>query len=182
MIRLSFTGILLMGVCVLAGSLIAQDSAAKSELAKIEAYIHGLVEQNGYYQDSPNGEFHSQRDHIVFDGCNATLNVEMVLAEAPLYKKQSDNFEIKFKLGDLNPKIVPSINLYGSGDDEKLPDKREWVILRTADGGESIMVRHGETAESATSAYPLQGSASHTENLKLADALSRAITICSQKQ
>ena len=186
-IRLSFIGIFLMGVCVLTGSLIAQDSTAKSELAKIEAYIQGFVEQNGFYQRSrPNGDFFSQRVHIVFDGCNVTLHLEMVITEAPLFKKESGNLRATFNLKDLSPKVVTRTNIYGDdgggGDDGKLPDNRQWIFFKTADGSESIMFWDKKTPVSNSSAYALSGSANRAENQKPVDALSRAITICSQKQ
>jgi hypothetical protein len=186
-ISLLFISIISMGVCVLAVSLIAQDSKAKSELAKIEAYIQGFVEQNGFYQrSSPNGDFLSQRDHIVFDGCNVTMHLEMVIAEGPLYKKESGALRATFNLKELSPKVVTRTHLYGDdggeGDEGMLPDNRQWIFFKTADGSESITFWDKKTPASISSAYAFPGGSNHEENQKLADALSRAITICSQKQ
>ncbi len=165
-----------LAFCIIAVLATAQSSATQSDMGKTEAYIHAAVEQFGYYQtNGPNGEYLSERDHIVFDGCNATLHVFAVSADDPVYKKESINLDIIFNLKDLDPKVVAAPEDLNAN---KLPDNREWVILRTADRSESIMIWRDKKIASAISAYPLPGSANHAENQKLADAFSRAITLC----
>jgi hypothetical protein len=173
-------GICLLALLALALLTMVPSCAAQSDLKKTEAYIHDSVEQFSFYQTSgPNGEFLSERDHIVFDGCNATLHVFAVSADDPVYKKESINLDIDFNLKDLDPKVVANPqDLNGN----KLPDNREWVILRAADGSESMMIWRDKKIASAISAYPLPAGANHAENQKLADAFSGAITICSRKQ
>jgi hypothetical protein len=172
-----FAASLSAAFCILAA---AQSPAQQSDLSKTEAYIHAAVEQSGYYQTSgPNGEYLSERDHIVFDGCQVTLHVFAVSADDPVYKKESINLDIVFNLSQLDPKVVPTLE---DANHNKLPDNREWVILRTADRSESIIIWRDKKKASAISAYPLPGSANHADSQKLAEAFSRAITICGQKQ
>jgi hypothetical protein len=168
-----------IGFCIIAVLATAQSSATQSDLGKTEAYIHAAVEQSGFYQTSgPHGEYLSERDHIVFGGCQVTLHVFAVSLDDPIYKKESINLDIIFNLKDLDPKVVAAPE---DLNDNKLPDNREWVILRTADRNESIMILRDKKIVSAISAYPLPGSANHAENQKLADAFARAVTICRQK-
>jgi hypothetical protein len=179
-VNLIFAGSLAVGLCFITPSAIAQSRAPQSDLEKSEAIIHDAIEQSGFYQTSgPNGEFLSERNHIVFDGCKATIHVLTVGADEPPYKRESYNFDIVFNLKEMDPKVVASPqDLNGN----KLPDKREWVILRTADRGESMMIWNGKTLASVSSAYPVPGGVNHEENQKLADAFSHVITICSQKK
>jgi len=177
-VKLLFAAPLSLGLCILAILALTQCCAAQSDLGELEAYIHGAVEQSGYYQTiGPHGEYLSERDHIVFDGCNATLHVFAVSADDPVYKKESINLDIVFNLKDLDPNVVASLQDLNSN---KLPDNREWVILRTVDLSESIKIWREKSIAAAISAYPLPGSANHAENQKLADAFSRAIALCKQ--
>jgi len=174
LIGLLFAGLLSMGACVMTGSAFAQ-----SGLKSIESYIHAFVERNGFYQKSgPNGEFYSEWDHIVFDGCNVTIHVLTVGADKPPYTRESVNLDVLFNLKDMNPKVVASPK---DLNDNTLPNNREWVILRTADGYRSIVIRRGTSIASPISVFPMQGGANHAESQKLADAFSHAIAICSQK-
>jgi len=174
--KLIFTGLLSAAICILAEQAMAQCCAAQSDLEKLESYIHRAVEKSGFYQTSgPNGEFFSERDHITCHGCHATLHVLTVGADEPPYKRESVSLRIVFNLRELSPEVVVAPE---DANSNKLPDNREWVILRTADRRESIMIWRGEKIASAISAYPLQGGASHEESLKLADAFSHSIAIC----
>lgn len=174
-IGLMFAGLLSVWAWVMSGSASAQQPGLKSA----EGYIHAFVEQNGFYKTSgPNGEFYSERDHIVFDGCNVTVHVLTVGADEPPYKRESINLDVLFNLKDMNPKVVASPkDLNG----KMLPNNREWVILRTADGYRSIAIRRGTSIASPISVFPIQGGVNHAETQKLADAFSHAIAICSQK-
>ena len=175
-VTIIFSGALSAAFCILAVVASAQSGAPQSELENTEAYIHGFVEQHGFYQTiTPHGAYISERDHVVFDGCKATMHVFAVSADDPVYKKESISFDVVFNLKDLDPKVVASpADLNGN----KLPDNREWVILRTADRSESMMIWRDKSIASAISAYPLQGGANHEESQKLADAFSRAIALC----
>lgn len=181
-VKLIFAGSLSMGFSVMTVLALAQSPAPQLELAKIGDYIHGFVEQHGFYQTiTPHGAYLSERDHIVFNGCKVTMHVFAVSADDPVYKKESIDFDVVFNLKDLDPSVVASPQ---DLNNNKLPDNREWVILRTTDRGEatdrneSMMIWRGNIPASSISAYPLQGGANHEENQKLADAFSRAITIC----
>src|ERR1035437_4438440 len=174
------------GFCVITALASAPSSTPQAWLVKMENYIHGFVEQSGFYQTSgPNGEFLSERNHIVFDGCKATIHVLTVGADQPPYKRESYNFDIVFNLKEMDPKVVASPqDLNGN----KLPDNREWVILRTVDRGEttdrneSMSMWNGKTQGSDSCANTMPASANPKKNQKLADAFSRVITICSQKK
>ena len=168
------------GFCVITALASAPSSTPQAWLVKMENYIHGFVEKSGFYQTSgPNGEFLSERNHIVFDGCHATLHVLTVGADEPPYKRESYNFDIVFNLKEMDPKVVASPqDLNGN----KLPDNREWVILRTADGSESITIWREKSIVNYISVYPLQGGANHEESQKLAGAFSMAISICSHSR
>jgi hypothetical protein len=173
-----FTGLLSAAICVLTLLAAVPCYAAQSDLKKSEDYIYRSLEEYGSYQTSgPNGEFFSERLHIIFDGCNASIHVLSVGADEPPYRRESINLDVVFNLKALDPIIAVSPH---DLNDNKLPDNREWIILRTADRSESIIIWCGNIPASAISAYPLPGSASHADNLKLAEAFSRAITICSQ--
>jgi len=185
-VKTIFAALLSAGFCVITALASAQSSTPQASgpsstpqayLVKMENYIHGFVEKSGFYQTSgPNGEFYSERDHIVFDGCKATTHVLTVGADEPPYKRESVNFDVVFNLEEMDPNVVASPqDLNGN----KLPDNREWVILRTADGSESITLWRGKTIASTISVYPLPGGANHEESQKLADAFSMAISICS---
>jgi len=118
-----FAAPLSLGICILAILALTQRCNAQSDLGMLEAYIHNAVEQSGYYQTSgPHGEYLSERDHIVFDGCNATLHVLGVSADDPVYKKESISLDIVFSLKDLDPNVVISPQDLNSN---KLPDNRE---------------------------------------------------------
>jgi hypothetical protein len=175
-VKIIFSGVLSAAICCIAVLATAQSRAAQSDLGEIEAYIHSFVENHGFYKTSGlNGEFLSERDHIVFDGCNATLHILTVGADEPPYKRENVNLRVIFNLNQLDPKVVATPeDLNGN----KLPDNREWVIFRTADRSESMMIWRGRSIASAISAYPLQGGANHDESQKLADAFSRAIALC----
>jgi hypothetical protein len=173
---LAFAGLLILGACAMSFSAIAQQDGLKS----CEDFIHRFVEKNGFYQSSaPNGEFLSERDHIAFDGCKVTLHVLTVGADEPPYKRESVNFDTLFNLKNMDPEVAASPkDLNGN----TLPDSREWVILRTADRNESILMRRGGALVSSSSVLPLQGGANHQETQKLADAFSHAIAICRQER
>jgi hypothetical protein len=182
-----FAAPLSLGICVLALLALAlltmvPRCAAQSDLEKTEAYIHNAVEQFSFYQTStPHGAYLSERDHIVFNGCKVTMHVFAVSADDPVYKKESIDFDVVFNLKDLDPNVVASPQ---DLNHNKLPDNREWVILRTTDRGEttdrneSMMIWRGNIPASTISAYPLPAGANHAENQKLADAFSRVITLC----
>jgi hypothetical protein len=175
-VKLLFAAPLSLGICILAILALTQRCNAQSDLGELEAYIHDAVEQHGFYQTiTPHGAYLSERDHIVFDGCKVTMHVFAVSADDPVYKKESINLDIVFNLKDLDPNVVASPQDLNSN---KLPDNREWVILRTADRSESIPVWRDKSIATTISAYPLPGSANHAENQKLADAFSRAIALC----
>jgi hypothetical protein len=173
---LIFAGLLSLGAWAAGSSAIVQQPELKSS----EKFIHSFVEQNGFYQTSgPNGEFLSERDHIAFEGCKVIVHVLTVGADEPPYKKESVNFDVLFNLKDMDPKVAASPkDLNGN----TLPNDREWVMLRTADGSESILMRRAKALVSSTSVLPLQGGVNHRESQKLADAFSRAITICRQSK
>jgi hypothetical protein len=181
-VNLIFASSLSLGLCFITALAIAQSRAPQSDLEKNQAIIHDAIEQSGFYQTSgPNGEFLSERNHIVFDGCKATIHVLTVGADQPPYKRESYNFDFVFNLKEMDPKVVASPqDLNGN----KLPDNREWVILRTADRGEttdrneSMSIWNGKTQVSVSSAYPVPSGANHEENQKLADAFTRAIALC----
>jgi hypothetical protein len=184
-VNLIFAGSLAVGLCFITPLAIAQTRAPQSDLEKSEAIIHDAIEQSGFYQTSgPNGEFYSERDHIVFHGCKATIHVLAVGGDRPP-KRESISVDVVFNLKEMDPKVVASPqDLNGN----KLPDNREWVILRTVDRGEtedrneSMMIWRGKTIASTTSAMTLPAGTNHEENQKLADAFSHVITICSQKK
>jgi hypothetical protein len=174
--KLMVTALLATAICILAGQVMAQCCAAQSDLEKLEISIRRAVMQSGFYQTSgPNGEFFSERDHIAFNGCHVTLHVLTVGADEPPYERKSVNLRIVFNLRELSPGVVITRE---DSNGNKLPDNREWVILRTADGSESIRIWRGKSIASAISTYPLQGGANDEESQKMADAFSRAIAIC----
>jgi hypothetical protein len=148
----------------------------RQELRKAESFIHDFVEWNGLYYRAaaPNGGFYAERDHVVFGDCDATIHVS-VTSETPGYTKESINMDVLFNLKDLDPKVAVSPkDLNG----DTLPDNREWVILRTADGYRSMAIRRRTSIASPVAVFPLQGGATHEDTQKLADAFSKAITIC----
>jgi hypothetical protein len=149
---------------------------AAADLKTTTTWIHDFVERNGFYQTSgPNGEFLSERDHIVFDGCSVTIHVESVGTDEPPYKKESYDVDVVFNLRDIDPKVVARpTDLNGN----TLPNDREWVLLRIADASRSIALRRGTTVVSTISVFPLQGGANNADSQKLADAFGHAITIC----
>jgi len=168
---LHFVGLFFLGVGIVGGSAMAHGQDLKAS----QDFIHGFFEQNGFYQTSgPNGQFQSERDRIAFKGCKVTVHAVTVQTLEPP-KRESFTFDILFNLKDLDPEVTASPkDLNGNS----LPDTREWVMLKTADGNESILMQLGGSTMSSVNVLPLQGGANHEETQKLADAFRRAITAC----
>lgn len=150
--------------------------AQQPERKTDQKFIRFVVDKNGFYERSgPNGEYTSQRDRVVFDGCRMTFHVVAVGADAPSYKRETLNYDMVMDLKKMDPNAVARPTDF-NGD--KLPGGREWIMLKTADGQEWIEIMRGDNLASASSAWRVQGGANHVENQKLADALSRVITAC----
>lgn len=152
----------------------AQQPRLKSDEDSIQAF----VAKNGFYEQSgPNGEFVSERDGAVFDGCRMTVHVVAVGADEPPYKRETLKFDVLIDLKKMDPKAAARpTDLNGN----TLPGGREWVILKTADGQEWITLMRDGKLMSAISVWPMQGGANHAENQRVAEALGRLITACHQ--
>ena len=170
------SGLFSAAICILTLLAAMPCYAAQPDLKKSEDSIYRFVEEFGSYQTSgPNGEFFSERLHIIFDSCNVSIHVISAGSDKPPYTRESISLDVVFNLKALDPIIAISPR---DPNGKKLPDNREWIILRTADRSESISIWRDKTRASTISAYPLPGSASHSTNQKLASAFSRAISIC----
>lgn len=173
-IEFLFAGLLSAWACVQAGSGQAPQTAQKSD----EEAIQAAVEKYGFYETSqPSGEYYSERDHIVFEGCRATVHVVVVGADEPPYKRETTKFDVVIDLKKMDPKAVATPkDLNGN----TLPGGREWIILKTVDGQEWIAMEREGKLMSASSVWQLPFSANHEENQKLADAFGRVITGCAK--
>ena len=176
-VRIKTIGFLLAGLLsswafVQAGSGQAQQTGLKGD----EEAIRAFVEQYGAYETSgPNGEYTSEKEHVVFEGCRLTVHGEAVGADEPPYKRETIKFDVVIDLKKMDAKALAAPkDLNGN----TLPDGREWIILKTADGQEWIVMKRGETMVSASSAWQIPGGANHEENQKVADAFGRVVAGC----
>jgi len=179
-------------------SVLALTAFKVTNLKEITNWIQSFVERNGSYTlIEPKDVSRSERDRIEFDGCEATVHVSIV-REYPepvsdkdvliddahervsVHLKHRDlvNMDILFNLKDIDPDVAVTI-LSLSGD--ALPDYRDWIILKTADGYRSIAIRRGTAIASPISVFSLPGGTTREDTQKLADKFHQAITICRDK-
>jgi hypothetical protein len=169
-----FAGLLSAFAFVQAGSGQVQQTGLKSD----EEAIRAFVEKYGFFETSgPNGEYNSEREHVVFEGCRLTAHVEAVGADEPPYKRETIKFDVVIDLKKMDPKAVTTPK---DMNGNTLPGGREWIILKTADGQEWIVMEREGKLMSASSAWLFPGGANHEENQKVADAFGRIVTACGQ--
>jgi hypothetical protein len=169
-----FAVLLSLWAFVQAGSGQTQQTGLKSD----EETIRAFVEKYGFYETSgPNGEYNSERERAVFEGCRLTAHVEAVGADEPPYKRETIKFDVVIDLKKMDPKTVAAPkDLNGN----MLPDGREWIILKTVDGQEWIAMEREGKLMSASSAWLFPGGTNHEENQKVADAFGRVVAACGQ--
>ncbi len=157
---------------LLSFSAIAQQPSMKSD----QDFIQAAVEKHGFFENSnPHGEYYSQKDHVVFDGCAMTVHVVAISADEPPYKRETTKFDVLIDLKKMDPNpVARPTDLNGN----PLPVGREWIILKTSDGQEWIEMKREGKLMSASSAWLIQGGTSHEENQKLAEAFGRIIAAC----
>jgi hypothetical protein len=159
-IVLILTALLFVGVCL-----------ATTDLRTNTDWIHKVVEEHGFFQfNNPDGSlFYAERAHIIFDGCETTVKVTVT------HEKETVDMDVLFNLKDLDPNVVVSPrNLEGNA----LPNGREWVLLKTADGYRSIAIRRGTSIASPIAVFPLMGGNTREQTRALATVFHNAITAC----
>ena len=98
-----FAGLLSSWAFVQAGSGQEQQTGLKSD----EEAIRAFVEQYGAYETSgPNGEYTSEKEHVVFEGCRLTVHVEAVGADGPPYKRETIKFDVVIDLKKMDAKAL----------------------------------------------------------------------------
>ena len=153
-----------------------QAGPSQTKIKGDQETIRAAVEKHGFYErGSPNREYLRERDHVEFSGCTMIVHVLTVGADEPPYKRETLRFDAWIDLKKMDPIAIASLkDLNGN----TLPDNKEWLILKTADGQEWIQMKRGGKMVNASSAWLLPGSANHEENQRVVAAFEGVVAAC----
>ena len=145
------------------------------ELKSTEAWIVAFVERNALYQTSA--------PHRSTTANGITLNSTDAGRRCTWKPQERTKLRIKSRRSwQQQAELAPHAEARRAGlNGRTMPGEREWVLLRTASGAETIELRRGGRPMSMISVFPMQGGAPHAQTEKLAETFRRAIAACRAK-